>query len=42
MAITSQPAASASAASLGPDTSSDSRRETDVETMRIDVRMAGG
>jgi hypothetical protein len=39
MATTSQPAASASAASVGPEMSSASRRETEVETMRIEVRM---
>ena len=35
---TSQPASSASAASAGPDSSSASRRETDVETVRTAVR----
>ena len=41
MARISQPAASASAASAGPDRSSDSRRETEVETVRIAVRIGG-
>ena len=40
IATTSQPASSASAASIGPDSSSASRRETDVETVRTAVRMA--
>jgi hypothetical protein len=35
-----QPAAAAAAASAGPDRSSFSRRETEVETGRIPVRMA--
>jgi hypothetical protein len=38
-ATTSQPAASASRASAGPDTSSFSWRETVVETVRTAVRM---
>src|SRR4051794_35626695 len=41
MATTSQPAASAAAASAGPETSSASRRETEVETVRTAVRMPG-
>ena len=41
IAITSQPASSAAAASFGPDRSSFSRRETEVETVRIPVRMPG-
>jgi hypothetical protein len=39
MATTSQPAASAAAASFGPERSSALRSETDVETVRIAVRM---
>ena len=42
MATISQPAFSASAASTGPERSSASRRETEVETVRIAVRMAAG
>src|SRR5918993_295814 len=41
MASTSQPASSAKAARTGPDSSSASRRETDVEMVRTAVRMAG-
>ena len=40
MATTSQPASSAAAASRGPEMSSASRRETDVEIVRTAVRMA--
>ena len=40
IATTSQPASSAAAASLGPERSSFSRRETDVETVRMAARMA--
>ena len=40
IATTSQPACSASDASSGPDASSASRRETEVEMVRIAVRMA--
>jgi hypothetical protein len=40
MATTSQPASSAAAASLGPERSSRSRRETDVETVRTAARMS--
>src|SRR5690348_2032119 len=39
MATTRQPAASAAAASFGPDRSSPRRMATDVETVRIAVRM---
>jgi hypothetical protein len=42
IATTSQPASSAAAASLGPETSSFSRRATEVETVRIPVRIPGG
>ena len=38
----SQPAASASAASAGPERSSAARRATELETVRIAVRMAEG
>src|SRR3954452_15115399 len=39
MATTRHPASSAAAASFGPDRSSPWRRATDVETVRIAVRM---
>jgi hypothetical protein len=39
MATISQPAASASAASAGPERSSFAWRATEVETVRIAVRM---
>jgi hypothetical protein len=39
MATTSQPALSAAAASFGPERSSFSRRETEVETVRMAARM---
>src|SRR3954464_14389062 len=42
MASTSQPASSAAAASLGPETSSVSRRETEVEIVRTAVRTGSG
>ena len=42
IATTSQPASSASAARVGPDSSSASRRETDVETVRTAVRTRSG
>jgi hypothetical protein len=42
MPTISQPAASASAASAGPERSSAARRATELETVRIAVRMAEG
>src|SRR5918997_1287080 len=41
IACTSAPASSARWAKTGPDSSSASRRETDVEIVRTAVRMAG-